>query len=55
MQIYFLSWKTLHCVFMNRFSKTTTALIYVVDLQREEPYFSYGLISSVRSVITGLK
>lgn len=39
-------------MFMDRHSKTTSALIYVWDLQREAPYFSCGMILPVRSVIT---
>lgn len=35
--------------------KTKTALIYMLDLQWEAPYFSCGVMFSVRSVIIGLK
>ncbi|KAI6078504.1 Neurobeachin isoform X2 [Aix galericulata] len=39
-------WKS---VFMNRHSRTTAALIYMWDLQKEAPYFSCGEIFSVRA------
>lgn len=41
----------LNTVFMNRHSKTTIALISMLDMQWEMPYFSRGVIFSVRSVI----